>query len=191
MYPLVIASIAVVAIFIERFNYYKKCRSDTQLITGMLREYIPGGKFDELADALAKDGGIPASVILDGVKCIHLKADQNELIEGASSRAVGELRKYLNYLDTIVTLSPLMGLLGTVIGMVESFNVLSTAQATAQGQPFAITGGVAEALVCTGTGLFVAILSLLAYTYLSQKVSEFIVQIETLDSLYLSFMKGR
>lgn len=54
MYPLVIASIAVVAIFIERFNYYKKCRSDTQLITGMLREYIPGGKFDELADALAK-----------------------------------------------------------------------------------------------------------------------------------------
>ena len=53
MYPLVIASIAVVAIFIERFNYYKKCRSDTQLITGMLREYIPGGKFDELADALA------------------------------------------------------------------------------------------------------------------------------------------
>ena len=100
MYPLVIASIAVVAIFIERFNYYKKCRSDTQLITGMLREYIPGGKFDELADALAKDGGIPASVILDGVKCIHLKADQNELIEGASSRAVGELRKYLNYLDT-------------------------------------------------------------------------------------------
>ena len=98
MYPLVIASIAVVAIFIERFNYYKKCRSDTQLITGMLREYIPGGKFDELADALAKDGGIPASVILDGVKCIHLKADQNELIEGASSRAVGELRKYLNYL---------------------------------------------------------------------------------------------
>lgn len=85
MYPLVIASIAVVAIFIERFNYYKKCRSDTQLITGMLREYIPGGKFDELADALAKDGGIPASVILDGVKCIHLKADQNELIEGASS----------------------------------------------------------------------------------------------------------
>lgn len=41
MYPLVIASIAVVAIFIERFNYYKKCRSDTQLITGMLREYIP------------------------------------------------------------------------------------------------------------------------------------------------------
>ena len=183
MYPLVIASIAVVAIFIERFNYYKKCRSDTQLITGMLREYIPGGKFDELAE----DGGIPASVILDGVKCIHLKADQNELIEGASSRAVGELRKYLNYLDTIVTLSPLMGLLGTVIGMVESFNVLSTAQ----GQPFAITGGVAEALVCTGTGLFVAILSLLAYTYLSQKVSEFIVQIETLDSLYLSFMKGR
>lgn len=125
----------------------------------------PGGKFDELADALAKDGGIPASVILDGVKCIHLKADQNELIEGASSRAVGELRKYLNYLDTIVTLSPLMGLLGTVIGMVESFNVLSTAQ----GQPFAITGGVAEALVCTGTGLFVAILSLLAYTYLSQR----------------------
>lgn len=185
MYPLIIASIAVVAIFIERYKYYKRCRSNTEGIAELLRECLPNDKFNELEDALEKDGGIPAAVLLDGIKCINLEANQNELIEGASSKAVGELKKYLNYLDTIVTLAPLMGLLGTVIGMIESFNVLSTAQ----GQPFAITGGVAEALVCTGTGLFVAILSLLAYTYLSQRVSEFITQIESLDSLYLSFVK--
>lgn len=96
------------------------------------------------------------------------------------------MKSYLNYLDVIVTLSPLMGLLGTVIGMIGSFNVLSAAE----GQPFAITGGVAEALVCTASGLFVAIIALIAYTYLSQQVSNFVSQMEKLGSLYLAIVEA-
>ena len=78
-------------------------------------------------------------------------------------------------------------LLGTVIGMIGSFDVLSTAD----GQPFAITGGVAEALVCTATGLFVAIIALIAYTYLSQQVSHYISSIEKLSSVYLAIAEGK
>ena len=78
-------------------------------------------------------------------------------------------------------------LLGTVIGMIGSFDVLSTAD----GQPFAITGGVAEALVCTSTGLFVAIIALIAYTYLSQQVSHYISSIEKLSSVYLAIAEGK
>lgn len=96
------------------------------------------------------------------------------------------MKSYLNYLDVIVTLSPLMGLLGTVIGMIGSFNVLSVEE----GQPFAITGGVAEALVCTASGLFVAIIALIAYTYLSQQVSNFVSQMEKLGSLYLAIVEA-
>ena len=140
----------------------------------------------KLKAALKADGGIPAGVILSGAEQLSSKANQTAILEGAASHAAGVLKSYLNYLDVIVTLSPLMGLLGTVIGMIGSFNVLSVAE----GQPFAITGGVAEALVCTASGLFVAIIALIAYTYLSQQVSNFVSQMEKLGSLYLAIVEA-
>ena len=139
-----------------------------------------------LKAALKADGGIPAGIILAGAEQLSSKANQTAILEGAASHASGVLKSYLNYLDVIVTLSPLMGLLGTVIGMIGSFNVLSAAE----GQPFAITGGVAEALVCTASGLFVAIIALIAYTYLSQQVSNFVSQMEKLGSLYLAIVEA-
>jgi biopolymer transport protein ExbB len=65
-------------------------------------------------------------------------------------------------LDTVITLAPLLGLLGTVTGMISSFGIVSEA---GLGQPHAITGGVAEALIATATGLAVAILTLVPYNY--------------------------
>lgn len=100
-------------------------------------------------------------VILHAAEQYGTRASQTALIESAAAHEAARLRDYMNYLSVIVTLSPLMGLLGTVIGMIGSFNVLSVSS----GQPFAVTGGVAEALVCTATGLFVAILALIIHTY--------------------------
>ena len=186
MYPLILASIIVVAIFIERFRYYHASRSNVEKLAKDIPEYLQAGDVEGLKEDLKQDGGIPASVILAGVEHLSLKASQTSIIEGAASHAAGLLKNYLNYLDVIVTLSPLMGLLGTVIGMIGSFNVLSVSN----GQPFAVTGGVAEALVCTATGLFVAIISLIAYTYLSQQVSNFVSQMEKLGSLYLAIVEA-
>lgn len=79
-----------------------------------------------------------------------------------------------------------MGLLGTVVGMIGSFNVLSVVS----GQPFAVTSGVAEALVCTATGLGVAIMALLAYTYLTARVNKLILDIEKISTVYLTMIEG-
>lgn len=152
-----------------------------------MTDSLDRGDIEGLKDALKADGGIPAGVLLSAVNVYGTKAHQATIIEGAAAHAAGLLKNYLNYLDVIVTLSPLMGLLGTVIGMIGSFDVLSTAD----GQPFAITGGVAEALVCTATGLFVAIIALIAYTYLSQQVSHYISSIEKLSSVYLAIAEGK
>lgn len=187
MYPLILCSLIVVAIFIERFRFYRASRSDVQQLSQVIPEYLERRDYEGLKAVLAKDGGIPASVVLAGVEHMNLKVDQTSLIEGAASHATGLLKNYLNYLDVIVTLSPLMGLLGTVIGMIGSFNVLSVSN----GQPFAVTGGVAEALVCTATGLFVAIIALIAYTYLSQQVSNFVSQMEKLGTLYLAIVEAK
>ena len=72
------------------------------------------------------------------------------------------LKSRLGVLDTIVTLAPLLGLLGTVVGMIGSFDVMSD---VGMGQPHAVTGGVAEALIATATGLLIAILTLVSYNY--------------------------
>lgn len=187
MYPLILCSFIVIAIFIERFRFYRANRSHVDQLAREIPEFLERGDYAGLKALLEKDGGIPASVVLAGVEHMNLKVDQTSLIEGAASHAAGLLKNYLNYLDVIVTLSPLMGLLGTVIGMIGSFNVLSVSN----GQPFAVTGGVAEALVCTATGLFVAIIALIAYTYLSQQVSNFISQMEKLGTLYLAIVEAK
>lgn len=187
MYPLLLCSIIVVAIFFERYRYYSSHRSDTERLSAVMTDSLNRGDIEGLKDALKTDGGIPAGVLLSAVNVYGTKAHQATIIEGAAAHAEGLLKNYLNYLDVIVTLSPLMGLLGTVIGMIGSFGVLSTAE----GQPFAITGGVAEALVCTATGLFVAIIALIAYTYLSQQVSHYISSIEKLSSVYLAIAEGK
>ena len=167
--------------------FYRANRSHVDQLAREIPEFLERGDYAGLKALLEKDGGIPASVVLAGVEHMNLKVDQTSLIEGAASHAAGLLKNYLNYLDVIVTLSPLMGLLGTVIGMIGSFNVLSVSN----GQPFAVTGGVAEALVCTATGLFVAIIALIAYTYLSQQVSNFVSQMEKLGTLYLAIVEAK
>ncbi len=85
------------------------------------------------------------------------------------------LKSRLGVLDTIITLAPLLGLLGTVIGMISSFGIMSEA---GLGQPHAVTGGVAEALIATATGLLIAILTLIPYNYFTSRAEKEMDDIE-------------
>ena len=178
MYPLVLCSIIVVAIAVERFRFYGAHASDYKKLDAEIPAYLQRGDMEGLKAALRQDGGIPAMVILHAAEQYGTRASQTALIESAAA-------DYMNYLSVIVTLSPLMGLLGTVIGMIGSFNVLSVSS----GQPFAVTGGVAEALVCTATGLFVAILALIIHTYFSQRLDHVVSQMEQLSGTYLAIRR--
>ncbi len=97
------------------------------------------------------------------------------------------LRARLNYLSMIVTLAPLLGLLGTISGMIESFNIFSV-QA---GQPLAITGGIGEALIATATGLCVAIFALIVHTYFAQKLDEMLAKLDKTILLVLGTLGRR
>lgn len=186
MYPLVLCSIIVIAIAIERFRFYQANRSHMETLEKAIPQYLQAGDVEGLKGVLRKDGGLPAAVILTAAEQLGTSANQTALVEGAASHAAAQLRNYLNYLDVIVTLSPLMGLLGTVVGMIGSFNVLSVSN----GQPFAITAGVAEALVCTAAGLMVAIISMIVYTYFSHRLDNYVSAMEKLASLYLAITEG-
>jgi biopolymer transport protein ExbB len=89
------------------------------------------------------------------------------------------LEKRIEIIDTVITAAPLMGLLGTITGMMGSFRILSEKGVN---EPNAITGGVAEALIATATGLVIALICLVAYNYLSARIKEFIYEVEGASS---------
>ena len=103
-------------------------------------------------------------------------------LDTAYSTAAAELRAHLNYLSMIVTLSPLLGLLGTIAGMISSFQIFNL-QA---GQPMAITGGIGEALIATAAGLCVAIFALIVHTVFAQKMDDILTVIEKADAIISS-----
>lgn len=185
MYPLLVCSILVIAIGIERIKYYQKARSNVAVLMEKLPVLLEQRKVSELKELLDNDGGFPALVIRDAVNRLGSYGNQTAIVEGSAIHSAALLRNYLNYLDVIVTLSPLLGLLGTVTGMISSFSVLSVSE----GQPFAITAGVGEALIATATGLLVAILSLVVHTYLSQRLDTLISEMEAVAAVYLSHVE--
>ncbi len=186
MWPILFASIATVAIAVERYRFYKASDSDMLLLKAKLPLLMHSGKVSEAKALCQKAGGILGDTLSDAIDKSHTSINLNDYIEGSLTQAASHIRANLNYLSAIVTLSPLLGLLGTVTGMINAFDILSISD----GQPFAITGGVAEALIATAFGLFVAILALIVHVWLSQMANRLITNIETGANHFLASRKG-
>ncbi len=175
MYPLLLCSLAVVTIAVERFYYYRQARTDVESLIRDLHPSLRRGDWDQAIAICEQAKGVTALVLAKALKRRSRDVKLLEsAMEGAASLAAARLKERLNYLDAIVTMAPLLGLLGTVIGMIQSFSIMNIRE----GQPFAITGGVGEALVATATGLCVAIMSLIVYTYFNQQMDSIITDME-------------
>jgi biopolymer transport protein ExbB len=186
MYPILAASVITVMITIERYLYYQRSQTDVAAIEHELPAKLMNRDFQGAEQILSNAGGVAGLVLLHGLKNIHQPGSQREILEGAANRSAYILKKYLNLISVIVTMAPLLGLLGTVIGMVQSFNVLSVADS----QPFAITGGVGEALIATATGLMAAIVALSLHTFLLHRANSLIADIEYVSAIYLTALHG-
>lgn len=186
MYPLAILSIAAVAICIERVRTYNKAKSNMDVLKAKVAELVVSGNWRELRDCCEEDGGVAAQLVETAASQPHDIDKQTQALQGAAGAIAARLRMYLNYLETIVTLAPLLGLLGTVTGMIGSFSVLSISD----GEPFAITGGVGEALIATATGLCVAILALIIHTYLVQREDNLVSEMEEIGAVYMTALVG-
>lgn len=186
MIPLFICSLIAIAILLERCRFYKQCHTDVAALCDEVALLAANGQWAALKERCVAVGGKAALIIAKATEYDKRVEKQEKFVELQAQTAAVALRRNLNYLSTIVTLAPLMGLLGTVTGMISSFSVLSVSQ----GQPFAITGGVGEALIATATGLCVAIIALLIHTYLKQRLDILIGEMEELGSTYLLALDG-
>lgn len=162
MIPLLACSLISLALTIERIMFWTKLKSKDVL--QQILSLVENGEFEQ-ALKLGKTSGQPiARVLAAGIA--HRNPAPAKAMEAAAQAEIPVLKRRLGALDTVVTLAPLLGLLGTVVGMISSFDIMSEA---GLGQPHAVTGGVAEALIATATGLLIAILTLLSYNYFAAR----------------------
>ncbi|MCI5709389.1 MotA/TolQ/ExbB proton channel family protein [Veillonella caviae] len=186
MWPLLICSIIAITILIERVRMYNSAKSDMDTLKAKVAELVPQGKWKELRQVCEEDGGVAAELVETAASQPHDVNKQTQALQGAAGAIAARLRAHLNYLETIVTLAPLLGLLGTVTGMIGSFSVLSVSD----GEPFAITGGVGEALIATATGLCVAIIALVIHAYLVQREDSLVSEMEEVGAVYMTALVG-
>ena len=161
MIPLAACSVLSLAVILERAWFWWRRR--TSGACEHVLQLAASGKWDDAINAARASREVAASVLADGLE--HRATGATLAMEATSRTEVTRLRRGL----------PLLGLLGTVTGMIAAFGVMST---SGMNQPHAITGGVAEALIATACGLGIAIVTLVPYNMFSTRVERAVAEIE-------------
>lgn len=180
MWPLLACSITVIAIAIERFIYYKSVDSGA-VFAAHYCAAVRSGDFAVATELARKGSGQCAQMLANVAAVAGGKAEKSAFLESRAGIFMATLRDKLDYLGIIVTMSPLLGLLGTIVGMIGAFSIFNVEA----GAPMAITGGIGEALIATATGLCVAILSLCAHSYFAHRMDNMITDMEQCFSALL------
>lgn len=186
MIPLALLSILALAVIIDRIRAFREAEADAMGIQDSVLKNLEGGKVDEaIKECEAFTGPVAAVLIVGLVKFRKLLRRERPLaeIEANVTKAMGDyaprviesLEKRLNLLAMIGSVAPLLGMTGTVTGMIRSFRSLSEAGAL---EATAVSDGIAEALVTTAAGLIIAIPAVVAYNVFSKKIDRFILEIE-------------
>ena len=175
MYPIILCSIIALAVFIERLWALRRKQVIPPEFINQIEEKVKKGKISEAVFLCQNDGSSIAKVFLAGLKSLGKGMWLvKEAIEDRGGREGLILEKYLGLLYTIANLSTLLGLLGTVSGMMKIFKVISNA-----GQnPALLAGGIAEALITTFAGLCVAIPVMALHRILKDKAESLIFEME-------------
>jgi len=168
------------AIVIERFYYLYKAKIDTRDFMSNIEITIKRNRIAEAIKICEKTSGPIAHIIKAGIlKHDRSRQEIREAIEDAGHQEVPRLEKHLSLLSTIAHISPLLGLLGTVTGMVKAFQIIQEKSASFNPvSPGDLAGGIWEALLTTVAGLIVAIPTLVAYNYLVNRVEGFVLEME-------------
>lgn len=175
IWPLVLASILAVAIIIERaYSLRSKEVSPPDLLLQTVRNFQNQGVTAELLTNL-NDNSLLGRIFATGLKNAHTTREvMKESIEEAGRAVTHDLERFLTSLGTIASIAPLLGLLGTVIGMVEIFG----SQTPTGGNPAVLAHGISVALYNTAFGLIVAIPSMIFYRFYRAKVDTLVVEME-------------
>lgn len=190
MWPILLCSIFAMAIIMEKFWHLHKIRIDTQQFLSSVLDKMKRHQVKEALEICEKTKSPISHILKAGIlKYDRPRPQIKEAIEDASLYEIPRLEKNLSMLATIAHISPLLGLLGTVTGMVRCFQTIQ-AKATSfhPVSPGDLAGGIWEALLTTVAGLIVAIPTFIAYNYLVSRINSFILEMEKASTELVNFL---
>ena len=180
MYPLLLCSIAAIAISVERYLFFKKADSGHDFTKSFCRDLENDDWVS--AKALADNTQGEIAKLATIVMARHGRFERLEgFISARAERALDKFENHLNYLNVIVTLAPVLGLLGTVTGMIGSFNNFNQRL----DNPLAVTAGIGEALITTVFGLCISIVAILMYAYFERRLKGISMDLEEMSNTLL------
>jgi biopolymer transport protein ExbB len=188
MWPLILCSIAALAIIGERFWSLQKKYVAPESLLPQVRQWLARDELDGARLQLLRESSLLGRILSAGlVNREHERDIIKEAIEDAGRHAVPELERYLRTLGTIAGISPFLGLLGTVLGMIEMFMGIGS---KGVGDPSIVANGIAQALIATASGLTVAIPSLIFYRYFRGRVNDLLVEMEQTALKLVEILQG-
>lgn len=176
MLPIILSSVIAMAIIIERFLSLRVGKVIPAADIKRARDLAASGQFNEQNIAELRDSSVVGSVLATGLASSTAPRHiMKENVEEAGRHAVHRLERYLNALGTIAAITPLMGLLGTVLGMITAFSKITQ---VGVGDPATVAGGISQALFTTAAGISVAIIAMIFHRYFKGRVDNFVIGME-------------
>lgn len=174
MYPLLACSIIALTVIIERSLFWviEGMRGNRALLDRIL-QLCQKGDWDGVKEKVAESKDFVTRVLVSGI--LHRDFSMTKAMESAAAEEIKRMRRYMAVLDTMITVAPLLGIFGTVLGIIMSFELLG---ASGIENPQAVTAGIAQALITTASGLGIAILSVFPYNYFNSRVENAVLTIE-------------
>jgi biopolymer transport protein ExbB len=186
MFPLLFCSMLVLTVVIERlFFWLYTNRGRNRNLVATVLDLARDGKWEAIRRSTTGSNDYIIRILISGI--LHRDFSMAKAMEAAAAVEVQRMRRYMGVLDTMITVAPLLGIFGTVIGIIHSFDMLGSAGID---NPQAVTAGVAQALITTAAGLGIAIFSIFPFNYFNAKVEQAIMEIEsTATSLEIVYEK--
>ena len=174
MYPLLACSVIVLSVVIERIMFW--IRLDmlrNQPLVNEVLELCRAADWESVKEKVAGSKDYLIRILVSGI--LHREFSMTKAMESAAADEVKKMRRYMSVLDTMITVAPLLGIFGTVLGIITSFEMLGSSGIE---HPEAVTAGIAQALITTAAGLGIAILSVFPYNYFNSRVAGAVLDIE-------------
>lgn len=188
MLPILLCSAVALAIVVERFWSLRAARIAPPELMGQVRGSWQKSKVDRSYLQALRDNSPLGRILAAGLASAGAGRDvTKERIEEAASQEIHEMERFLNTLGTIAAIAPLIGLLGTVVGMIDVFTVIML---EGSGNASLLAGGISKALITTAAGLTVAIPALFFHRFLLRRVDEITVGMEQSAVQLLDWMHG-
>ena len=188
MLPILLSSVIAVAIIIERLWTLRTSRIAPPNLLGQVWRWVKDGQLDAVKLKTLRADSPLGEILASGLaNARHGREIMKECIQEAASKVIHEMERYLNTLGTIAAITPLLGLLGTVIGMIDVFSAIMT-QGT--GNTGVLAGGISKALITTAAGLTVAIPALFFHRFFVRRVDELVVNMEQEATRLVEVIQG-